>query len=295
VKEACQSACLRGYDDRLGTGDLRYIKMDVQQSSKLVQLSLVWHASSRKEAGKRLEKFLQELTRRQDTWYQIWVNYNPASLSVSRIFSYEENSWERLEGSEEPLCEQLDLSIPIHRPHLRFPPQVFRQANLRSFSQIVAALRRFVAPGSRVVEMYGGVGTIGLHLADLVSSLTCSDENPHNERCFNASVQDLPLKLQKRLQYCPGAAVRHISSLTDADVLIVDPPRKGLDEELVTALSRPWTTPSLRLVLYVSCGFPALQRDATRLLQAGWTVTHAEGFVLFPGADHIETFCVFER
>ena len=45
----------------------------------------------------------------------------------------------------------------------------------------------------------------------------------------------------------------------------------------------------------VSCGFGAFQRDCERLLRGGWRVGHAEGHVLFPGSDHVETLCVFER
>jgi len=134
-----------------------------------------------------------------------------------------------------------------------------------------------------------------LHLADLVESLVCSDENPHNEVCFCTSTADLPTKLRRRLSYLRGAAATQIGSLSLADVLIVDPPRKGLDEEVVAALLPGGVAAQLRLVLYVSCGFPALQRDVGRLQEGGWTVTHAEGFVLFPGADHLETFCVLER
>jgi 23S rRNA (uracil1939-C5)-methyltransferase len=51
----------------------------------------------------------------------------------------------------------------------------------------------------------------------------------------------------------------------------------------------------VKRLVYVSCGFEALKRDATALMAAGWKVTHAEGFVLFPGSDHLETLAVFDR
>lgn len=54
-------------------------------------------------------------------------------------------------------------------------------------------------------------------------------------------------------------------------------------------------TESLRRVVYVSCGFDALKRDAMGLIAAGWTLRHSEGFVLFPGSDHIETLAIFDR
>ena len=103
-----------------------------------------------------------------------------------------------------------------------------------------------------------------------------------------------------------------------AQVLIVDPPRKGLEEEVLTELCKPfdvnqpyvetstmltipdekvnWTN-DVETLIYVSCGFDALARDCERLLssRAGWMLESATGYVLFPGSDHVETICIFRR
>ena len=59
---------------------------------------------------------------------------------------------------------------------------------------------------------------------------------------------------------------------------------------------------SVRRLLYVSCGFPALARDLATLTaprpggrRPVWRLAHAEGHVLFPGSDHLETLAVFDR
>ncbi|CAJ1407795.1 unnamed protein product [Effrenium voratum] len=189
ISAACKSAKLRGYDESTGEGDLRYLKLEVQRSSGLVQLTLVWRAASQQAAGRPLARLLAQL-RRRDLWYAIWANFNTADKHTSRILSYDEESWVQLAGNKNFLREQL-LSLPL-QPKLCFPPFVFRQANLCAFEEIVAAVRRFVPKDSAVVELYGGVGTIGLHLADLVSALVCSDENPHNRLCFRRSAKGLP-------------------------------------------------------------------------------------------------------
>jgi tRNA/tmRNA/rRNA uracil-C5-methylase (TrmA/RlmC/RlmD family) len=103
-----------------------------------------------------------------------------------------------------------------------------------------------------------------------------------------------------------------------AQVLIVDPPRKGLEDEVVAELCKPfdpdqpyaesptyltraddqvnWTN-DVQTLIYVSCGFDALARDCDKLLnsRAGWMLESATGYVLFPGSDHVETLCVFRR
>ena len=66
---------------------------------------------------------------------------------------------------------------------------------------------------------------------------------------------------------------------------------------MLEALTDPddLNTQTLRRVIYVSCGFDALKRDAVALLDAGWMLRHSEGFVLFPGSDHVETLAIFDR
>lgn len=103
-----------------------------------------------------------------------------------------------------------------------------------------------------------------------------------------------------------------------ASVLVVDPPRKGLDEEVLAELSKPfnpnqpyvesqallpmfddavnWVN-DVETLIYVSCGFDALARDCEHLLSSpgGWTLDSATGYVLFPGSNHVETLCIFQR
>ncbi|CAB9505338.1 Uncharacterized RNA methyltransferase pc1998 [Seminavis robusta] len=188
--------------------------------------------------------------------------------------------------------------------------------------------------------------------------LRCSDENPSNARCFERAVDSLPpdwvgrgnrhdrkkpqeeeitiAQLMERMQsgdavqaeppvgdktsYMVASAAKALKSgqALGANVIIVDPPRKGLEFEVLDELCKPidrhqdsvedvsmltipdemarWTNDA-RTLIYVSCGFEALARDAERLLtsKAGWKLESATGYILFPGSDHVETVCVFQR
>eukprot|EP00435_Cladocopium_sp_Y103_P022755 s3429_g5.t1 len=198
IQSACKARKIRGYDEHNGTGDLRYVKLDVQRSTELVQATLVWNAASLEEAGAPLSKLVAKLKRTEELWHSIWANLNAADKHSSRILAYDTEAWQHLHGSRH-LREILSRVPRAEEMHVRlcFPPFVFRQANLCAFEDIVALARRFVPQNSAVVELYGGVGTIGLHLADLVSSLVCSDENPHNRLCFRRSAKELPEELRR--------------------------------------------------------------------------------------------------
>ena len=113
-----------------------------------------------------------------------------------------------------------------------------------------------------ILELYGGVGTIGLNL-DLtkVTDLECSDSNPYNEACFRRSVEGIADEaLRKKLRYTPlGASdmCADAEKLKGKEVLIVDPPRKGMDEDVSKAINAC----DCKTLVYVSCGFKAFKRD----------------------------------
>ncbi len=194
---------------------------------------------------------------------------------------------------------------------MHFPPNVFRQANLNAFAGIVRRIRERISrdfgdsgdDDVACVELYSGVGTIGLHMSDLVldlvSSLVCSDKNPNNGRCFADYVRSLSPDVQSRLAYRRKNAADMITTklplLRGCRVLIVDPPRKGLDVKVVDYLCREgWRGGNMKLVVYVSCGFRAFQRGCNALMRSGrWKVPFAEGYLLSPGLDAIKTLTFF--
>jgi len=228
--------------------------------------------------------------------HSLWVHYHPAIRHVNAITGRDEGSWRMLVGRS-PIIERIDVGLtPLvgyeksSLPGLRFPPNVFRQANLVGFSKIIKEIRRWIPSGSSCMELYGGVGTIGLNCIDLVSSLKCSDENPYNKICFEETVSELPDSWRCKAQYCSLSAAAMVQSdnLLQYDLILVDPPRKGLEEEVVAALVASPSPPSfsarkkcndstegahsiesrstIRLI-YVSCGFKAFQRDMKSLTE----------------------------
>lgn len=119
------------------------------------------------------------------------------------------------------------------------------------------------------------MGTIGLHCIDLIrNKFTSSDENPFNKECFNRTAKLLKVKgPEKKCELIvyesknASAMVQVPNVLSETDLVIVDPPRKGLDPEVVMALCRKDT--SVKSLVYVSCGFDAFCRDFESLTTSG--------------------------
>jgi hypothetical protein len=288
----------------------------------------------------------------------IWANYNPASSTTNAITGRDE--WKILHGSEY-IVDRVDTDMVEKSgfgTQLYILPYVFRQANADQFSYIVRGVRTWLSKFANhelhehadqdeatmskallearaqkqklyCMELYGGVGTIGLNCIDLLQVLRCSDENPHNKECFEKSLSDMPKEYANRASYVSADATLAVSELFTKgpqhgfNACIVDPPRKGLSHEVLTALLRkPATKPNeipkrhLKFLVYVSCGLKSFAHDADFLMgntdvadnsfhnHSGaqknrnhfpWRLVHAEGHILFPGSDHLETFAVFTR
>jgi hypothetical protein len=155
----------------------------------------------------------------------------------------------------------------------------------------------------------------GMTLAELAVLMKSSDNNVANS-CVGDGGDDTTEKTSYLIATA-GQALRMGQAL-GANVLIVDPPRRGLEDDVLDCLCQPYnpdqlyvesttflTIPDERMLwtndvqtlIYVSCGFDALARDCDRLLSssAGWTLQSSTGYILFPGSDHVETLAIFNR
>ena len=84
-----------------------------------------------------------------------------------------------------------------------------------------------------------------------------------------------------------GRVEELIGGALPADVVLVNPPRTGVDERVAAAIAR--SDPAPRAVVYVSCNPATLARDLTRL--PAFRVRALEAFDMFPQTAHVETLC----
>jgi tRNA/tmRNA/rRNA uracil-C5-methylase (TrmA/RlmC/RlmD family) len=202
---------------------------------------------------------------------------------------------------------------------IAFDPGSFLQVNPRAMSAVIDTMRRWVPRGARLVDLHAGVGTIGAALAatNRLQSLTLVEINPAGQQAFwktwkalatvkngiaieDEGIEDGDARLLTEVEYHVAAAESTPGRwLANADVVVVDPPRKGLEPSLLEYLCREGdvhVAPQPKILIYLSCGWPAFERDCTSLVHSGrWKLEFAEGFIFFPGADHIETLAVFGR
>lgn len=160
----------------------------------------------------------------------------------------------------------------------------FFQVNVPVFEQALASIKRELQQADDLTDMYAGVGSIGLSVAETSVDLIELDSASAEMAAENASQSGLNVRV---MQTSSEQALEHISGNKP---VIFDPPRAGLHPK-VTERVLETLPPQL---LYLSCN-PATQARDLALLQEAYEITHFEIFNFFPRTPHIETLAVCRR
>jgi 23S rRNA (uracil1939-C5)-methyltransferase len=175
---------------------------------------------------------------------------------------------------------------------VHYPPGAFGQNNLDMAQCIIEHVRTEVPQGARVAEFYAGVGAIGLSILDRVSEIRINEASSQSLQGLERGLAELDPVDRAKILLVPGEAGSAGDCASGAEVVIVDPPRKGLDPGLSLHLSG---LPPERLV-YISCGLESFIKDAAQLISRGTLRLAAlTAFNLMPFTEHVEIAARFER
>ncbi|XP_022750474.1 uncharacterized protein LOC111299522 isoform X2 [Durio zibethinus] len=118
-------------------------------------------------------------------------------------------------------------------------PSSFGQANTRAFDNLLRKLHKYVPYAASVADLYAGAGVIGLSLAATKKcrSVKCIEINKESRPSFEKTVDRLPNSILGSISWHNAdTSIDPLSWLVGSDVIVVDPPRKGLDTSLIDAL-----------------------------------------------------------
>ncbi len=182
-----------------------------------------------------------------------------------------------------------------HRPHPDFPtlhdtilghdysysPNGFFQINLPVYEMALSEIRQHIKT-HRVLDLYAGVGTIGLSVArDKELVLVECDGSAFQElrkNCSGTLAQPIHARSEDALEY-----------IEPDQTVIVDPPRAGCDAKLIEKLLEIMP-PS---IIYLSCNPITQARDA-RMLEGKYHITKVQPYNFFPHTPHLENLMVLE-
>ena len=144
-----------------------------------------------------------------------------------------------------------------------------------------------------VVELYCGIGTISLTLAERAKQVIGVEVVPQavEDAKENAARSGLAHKTRFECGDAAGLAAALDKEGVRPDIVVVDPPRKGLAPEVVDAIAKMGPD----RVVYVSCDPATLARDVKRFGALGYAPARAEAVDLFPRTAHVETVVLLSK
>lgn len=277
VRRALVAARISSYSDQAHLGLARYLQVVVERSSQAAQVVLVANTGTAVPLAGCLESIRKELG---SELHSLWFNAHCDSSNTILGTHFER------------CCGPGTVIEHFGGAAVHYPPGAFGQSNLEVAERLIEHVRAEIPLGACVAEFYAGVGAIGLSVIDRLRELRLNESSPHALRGLEQGLAGLPAAQRARVFLRPGAAGAMQEAAEGADVVIVDPPRKGLDVPLAQRLAEK---PPERL-LYVSCALDSLREDILRLTGKGaLRLTALTGFDMFPYTAHVETLARFER
>jgi 23S rRNA (uracil1939-C5)-methyltransferase len=277
VRRALVDAAVTSYSDKAHLGLARYLQVVVERSSQSAQVVIVANSAT---PGPLTACFGMIRERLGPELHSLWFNANC------------EHSNTILGAEFENYCGPVSVVERFGAAAVHYPPGAFGQNNLDIAQAIIECVRAQIPPGSRVAEFYAGVGAIGLSVLAQVREIHMNEVNPHSLRGLELGLVELDSADRSKITVVPGPAGTALMAATGAQVVIADPPRKGLEPELTDYLRE---FPPERF-LYVSCGLESFLSDAARLTSHGrLRLRELAAFNLLPFTEHVETVARFER
>ncbi|MGI5883521.1 MAG: 23S rRNA (uracil(1939)-C(5))-methyltransferase RlmD [Candidatus Spyradocola sp.] len=176
----------------------------------------------------------------------------------------------------------------------RISPQSFYQVNSVQTERLYGRALEFANLQGKetVLDAYCGIGTIGLCAADRCGKLIGVELNPAAVRDANFNAGRNRIRNAKFL--CADAGrflLRMAAEHQPLDVLFMDPPRSGSDENFLRAVC----TLAPSRVVYISCNPTTLARDLAYLTKHGYRALRATPVDMFPYTEHVETVVLMSR
>lgn len=265
---------IRPYDEQSGKGLVRHIFLRRGAHSGQIMVCLVCTRAKLPHA----EQLCTALRGQFPAISTILLNVNAKNTNV--ILGSENHILYGPGYIEDTLC-----GVPV-----RLGPLSFYQVNTLAAERLygVAAQYAQLTPDDTLLDLYCGMGTIGLSMAEQCRELIGVEIVPEAIESAKANAARMGEAVAAKSRFFCADAGQAATQLAaeglHPDIVMLDPPRKGCDEATLSAVVRM----APRRVVYVSCNPATAARDAAWLEQNGYHAEKVQPVDLFPRTKHVE-------
>ena len=272
---------IRPYDEQIGKGLVRHIFLRRGAHSGQIMVCLVCTRAKLPHA----EQLCTALREQFPAISTILLNVNAKNTNV--ILGSENHILYGPGYIEDSLC-----GVPV-----RLGPLSFYQVNTLAAERLygVAAQYAQLAPDDTLLDLYCGMGTIGLSMADQCRELIGVEIVPEAIESAKANAARMGEAVAAKSRFFCADAGQAATQLAaeglHPDIVMLDPPRKGCDEATLSAVVRM----APRRVVYVSCNPATAARDAAWLEKNGYHAEKVQPVDLFPRTKHVEAVLLLTK
>ena len=278
TKQFLEEYHISAYDEQTGKGKVRHLYIRYGEVSGEVMVCLVVNSERLPHAAEYVEGLLKVCPQVVSVVLNINREQNNVILGQKCITLYGKDT------IEDTLCD-----VRFELSPLSFY-QVNRQAAEKLY-RLAAEMAQFEG-NELLIDLYCGAGTIGLSMASKVRELIGVEIVP--DAVENAKENAKRCGVENARFICADAkeaAAQLAAENLHPDVIVVDPPRKGCDLEVLQAIS---AMAPKRLVM-ISCNSASLARDCKELEALGYHLEKAAPVDLFPRTTHVETVVLLSK
>jgi 23S rRNA (uracil1939-C5)-methyltransferase len=166
----------------------------------------------------------------------------------------------------------------------------FFQVNTVVFERILKTIRdRLPLDGHEtVLDLYSGMGVIGSSLSPRIREVVAVEES---EETVSDGIASARANGINNIRFLTGDVAVKLKEIESGDIAILDPPRKGVGQDVIEALARL----SVKEVVYLSCNPATFARDAAYLRAQNYDLSEIVLFDMFPQTFHMETLGFFKH
>lgn len=281
IKGYMRDFSVRPYNEVTRTGVIRHVMIRKAFATGEIMVCIVVNGDKLKAE----EELVKRLTNEPEL-----TGIKSISISVNK-----ENTNVILGRHIRLLYGQPYITDYIHDLQFRISPKSFFQVNPVQTDRLYSKALEFAGlTGNETVwDLYCGIGTISLFLARNAKKVYGVEivEDAIRDAKENAKVNGIT-----NAEFFVGKSEEVLPEFYKknggyADVIVVDPPRKGCDEKLLETI----VAMQPKKMVYVSCDSATLARDLNYMSNHGYEVKKVQGVDMFPHTEHVESVCLLSK